>query len=136
MRFRLEQQEEELKEGVIFEFERKTEKVIEQEIYADQDFWRCRWEDFTECLASILDRKSPDGYWKAQVRNFGWRNLDGIKFLQAGDGASFLRFGFQTSGKSNRLPQPHRQDPPELPRSWHSKQQPKFSIRERNAPTP
>ena len=39
VRYRLEQQEEELKEGVIFEFERKTEKDIEQEIYADQDFW-------------------------------------------------------------------------------------------------
>ena len=90
-RFRLEQQEEGLKEGVIFEFERKTEKDIEQEIYADQDFWHCRWEDFTECLASILDRKNPDGYWKAQVRNFGWRNLDGAKLVQAGDGASFLR---------------------------------------------
>jgi hypothetical protein len=91
VRYRLERQEEELKEGVIFEFERKTEKDVVQEIYADQDFWRLRWDDFTECLKSILNRKNPGGYWKAQVRNFGWRNLDGVKFLQAGDGASFLR---------------------------------------------
>jgi hypothetical protein len=90
VRFRLEQQEEELKEGVISANEWKTEKEIEQEIYADQDFWHFRWEDFTACLASILHRKNPDGYWKAQVRNFGWRNLDGVKFLQASDGESFL----------------------------------------------
>ncbi len=58
---------------------------------ADQDFWHFLWKDFTEYLTTILDRKNPGGYWKAQVRNFGWRNLDGVKLLQAGDGASFLR---------------------------------------------
>ena len=90
VRFRLSHQEEEVKGGVIFEFERKTEKEIEREIYADHDFWASLWEDFTECLTSILERKNPDGYWKAQVRNFGWRNLDGVKFFKAWDGDSFL----------------------------------------------
>ena len=60
-------------------------------IPVSNDFWHFLWEDFTEYLTTILDRKNPDGYWKAQVRNFGWRNLDGVKILQAGDGASFLR---------------------------------------------
>ena len=39
VRYRLDRQEEELKEGDISEDERKTEKDVEQEIYADQDFW-------------------------------------------------------------------------------------------------
>ncbi len=91
VRFRFDQQEEELKEGLIFANEWKTETEIEEEIYTDQDFWQIFWEDLTECLTTILKRKNPDGYWKAQVRNFGWRNLDGVKFLQAGDGESFLR---------------------------------------------
>src|SRR6266852_593415 len=91
VRYRLDQHEEDLKVGVISKDERKTEKEIEGKIYADQDFWHFHWEDFTAYLTSILDRKSPDGYWKAQVRNFGWRNLDGVKFLQAKSGASFLR---------------------------------------------
>jgi len=91
VRFRFDQQEEELKEGLIFANEWKTETEIEEEIYTDQDFWQIFWEDLTECLTTILKRKNPDGYWKAQVRNFGWRNLDGVKFLKASDGASFLR---------------------------------------------
>src|SRR6266852_820689 len=91
VKFRFDQLDQELKEGAISTDEFKTESEIEQEIYADQDFWHSLWEDFTECLTSILDRKNPGGYWKAQVRNLGWRNLDGVKFLQAGDGASFLR---------------------------------------------
>ncbi len=73
---RFEQQEEELKEGAISADEFKTKTEIEH---------------FTEYLTSILKHKNPGGYWKAQVRNFGWRNLDGVKFLQAGDGESFLR---------------------------------------------
>jgi hypothetical protein len=91
VRYRLDRQEEDLKEGVVSLDERKTGKEIEQEIYADQGFWQFRWEDFTEYLTTILKRKNPDGYWKAQVRNFGWRNLDGVKLLRAKDGAGFLR---------------------------------------------
>jgi hypothetical protein len=72
VRFRFDQQEEELKEGLIFANEWKTETEIEEEIYTDQDFWQILWEDLTECLTTILKRKNPDGYWKAQVRNFGW----------------------------------------------------------------
>src|SRR5437016_3538443 len=91
VRFRLDRQEEELKTGDASEDERKTAEDIEQEIYADQGFWDFLWSDFTEYLTMILKRKNPNGYWKAQVRNFGWRNLDGVKFLQAGDGESLLR---------------------------------------------
>jgi hypothetical protein len=62
VRFRLDQQEEELKDGSISEDERKTEKDIEQDIYADQDFWDFLWKDFTEYLTTILNRKNPGGY--------------------------------------------------------------------------
>ena len=91
VRFRFDQQEEELKEGDVSLDERKTEKEIEQEIYADQDFWQLLWDGLIEYLTEILKRKNPDGYWKAQVRNFGWRGHDGAKILKASDGASFLR---------------------------------------------
>ena len=89
--FRLAEQEESVQQGIISESEKQTAEQIEQAIWEDEDFWRLRWEDMTESLTSILQRKNSGGYWKAEVRNFGWRSLSGSKFLKADDGAKFLQ---------------------------------------------
>jgi hypothetical protein len=48
------------------------------------------WEDFAEDLNEILKKKNPEGYWKAEVKNFGWRELSGSKTLYAKDAQHFL----------------------------------------------
>ncbi len=78
------------KAGDITEEERKTEEEIRQEIYADRDFWQFRWSDLTDALTEILQQKNRNGYWKARVRNFGWRSLDGWKYFMAETGSKFL----------------------------------------------
>ncbi len=64
VRFRLNQQEEELKEGGISANEWKTEKDIEQEIYTDQDYWDFRWNDFTEYLTTTSNARIRTGTGK------------------------------------------------------------------------
>ena len=87
---RLDQQKEAARRGDIAEDEQKSEKEIEQEIYEDQDFWQFRWSDLKDALTEILQRRNPQGYWKARVRNFGWMSQDGRKYLQARTGSDFL----------------------------------------------
>jgi hypothetical protein len=91
VRFRLAREQEELAEGRISKSECKTEKEIEHEIYGDQDFWDLRWADLKDALTEILQQKNRAVYWQARVRNFGWRSLDGSKYLQADRGLEFLR---------------------------------------------
>lgn len=37
------------------------------------------WDDLVDELTSIMLKKNPMSYWKASVKNFGWRSLDGQK---------------------------------------------------------
>ena len=91
VQFRTGLQEEAIKAGELKEDERKTEKEIEEDIYTDQDYWQMSWEDTMDALTDILKQKNRTGYWKARVRNFGWRSLDGTKSFQAESGSDFLR---------------------------------------------
>ena len=49
------------------------------------------WEDCQQQLNEIIQRKNPNGYWKAEVSNFGWRRLDGHKYFQADNAIAFLQ---------------------------------------------
>ena len=91
VRFRLGLQEEAIQAGELKEDQRKAEGEIEQEIYQDQDYWQFSWRDLTDALTEILHKKNRNGFWKARVRNFGWRNLDGSKAFKAETGSEFLR---------------------------------------------
>ena len=59
----------------------------------DTDLIGFEWDSFTEFLSEILRKKDRyhQGYWRAEVKNFGWRNLDGGKEFRAGNGVEFLR---------------------------------------------
>jgi hypothetical protein len=91
LEFRLSERQDALELGRMSQADAKSASQIEDEIYADQDFWQFRWHDLTDLLTQILKRKNPEGLWKAEVRNFGWMDLEGCKIFEAGDGRTFLR---------------------------------------------
>jgi hypothetical protein len=57
---------------------------------ADSDLYTFEWEDLTGCLTEALNEINPDGYWHAEVANFGWRNQIGYSDFKATDGRTFL----------------------------------------------
>ena len=57
----------------------------------DSDLITFERERLTEALTEKLQEINPDGYWHAEVSNFGWRNQDGHKQFIADDGQTFLR---------------------------------------------
>ena len=58
---------------------------------ADADLISFEWSWMTEALGERLKAMNPDGYWYAEVKNFGWRQQSGYKHFEADDGQSFLR---------------------------------------------
>jgi len=56
-----------------------------------QDEWDFLTEALTELMQKIAKRYSNFGYWKASVRNFGWRSLDGEASFRAEDGTKLLQ---------------------------------------------
>jgi hypothetical protein len=48
------------------------------------------WSSYQRQLQEILDRKNPEKFWRAQVENFGWRNLSGEKCFHARSSDAFL----------------------------------------------
>lgn len=85
IKYHLENREDEIKEGTI------TEQEIRTQVYNDHDLLSNEWDWFMEHLSEIIVKKNPDGYWKAVVNNFGWRSLDGHKFLHANNCKELLR---------------------------------------------
>lgn len=49
------------------------------------------WEMLCENLTVILNAKSEDGYWYAEVENFGWQNLDGCSKFEIKDGRDMIQ---------------------------------------------
>lgn len=41
------------------------------------------WLDFCEHINNAIMKKNPSGEWYAEVKNFGWRSLDGYKYFHA-----------------------------------------------------
>ena len=50
-----------------------------------------QWEDLQWALDEIIAEVNPAGFWKARVKNFGWRSLNGHKVFYAHRGADILR---------------------------------------------
>jgi len=71
--------------------ENPTEEQLRKDLYRDSDFLRWEWEDFISLLSETVQRKNPGGYWKAAVKNFGWRNLNGFKYCFADSGEKLIR---------------------------------------------
>ena len=49
------------------------------------------WEDLTSMITTQMNKINPGGYWKARVKNFGWRSQDGeTEVFKAMNGADLL----------------------------------------------
>lgn len=48
------------------------------------------WECITELLTELLNDYNAGEVWYAEVKNFGWRNLNGHKFFEAWYGSELL----------------------------------------------
>ena len=68
-----------------------TEETIRGKIYQDSDLFALEWDSLIEFLSETINRKNPNGYWKIIMNNFGWRNMDGYKYLHAEKGEDLLR---------------------------------------------
>jgi hypothetical protein len=57
---------------------------------ADSDLYTFEWEDLIGYLTETLKEINPNGFWHAEVTNFGWRNQCGYSDFEATDGKTFL----------------------------------------------
>ena len=68
-----------------------TVEQLEKDIWEDQDLWDREYEDLCDNLTTEVKKISPNGYFKATVTNFGWRNQNGYKYFKASNGRELLR---------------------------------------------
>ena len=76
----------------------KTESKVKMQLMAQWMLNECddemdvnfEWENFLSELDEIIKTINPNGYWKAEVENSGWRKLNGYAYFQANTGKSFL----------------------------------------------
>lgn len=73
--------------------EDETEDDIRKSVL-NSDFLQNEWEFFTERFKELIHKLNrPNKYknlWNITVKNFGWRNLDGHKTIEAKDGKALL----------------------------------------------
>ena len=70
--------------------EKPDEDEAREFVYKDQDLFEREWEYFIEYLTEIIIKKNPNCYWKVIVNNFGWRSVNGHKYLYATSGQELL----------------------------------------------
>lgn len=54
-----------------------TEEQVRNDVYEDSDIYTWVWDDLMENLKESMQKKNPNGYWRAEVKNFGWRSQSG-----------------------------------------------------------
>jgi len=87
IKYRLENKEEFYENATSEEI---NEEYIQNDVYENSDILNFYWEDVEQYLTEILEKKNPDGYWKIDVENFGWRNLDGTAYLRLEKGVDIV----------------------------------------------
>lgn len=71
--------------------EELTESKLFDEVCSDSDLYDMEYHDMVDYLTEYINKLNPDGYWKAEVSNFGWRSLNGHKYFSADTGSELLR---------------------------------------------
>ncbi len=93
---------------------------VREDVFADEDYWHMEWDDLFAELTAIIRAMNPEGFWHAQVLNFGWRALDGHKTFKAVDGKSLLsailpeadcHFKVYRAGKCLKINNAHHDSP-------------------------
>jgi hypothetical protein len=83
--------EDEIKYRLEEDDNKMTEDEIRESVDSDSDLFSIYWDDMTSFLQEIINKKNPDGYWKATVKNFSWRNDNGHTYIYAKSGIEFLQ---------------------------------------------
>ena len=65
----------------------KVGKLILEGSNNCEDF---EWEDLITELSSVIKKKNPNGYWHVEVRNFGWRRINGNSYFHITDGHNLI----------------------------------------------
>lgn len=68
-----------------------SEEEADRQMIDDVDLYQMPWEDLKNDLTEIIKKKNPNGYWKAESRNFGWRSQNGEAFFNAETGVDLLQ---------------------------------------------
>ena len=66
------------------------EDKARDDIYQDSDLFSIWYDDLKEYLTEIMIKKNNESYWFAKVQNFGWRSIDGEKYINADCGSKLL----------------------------------------------
>jgi hypothetical protein len=76
-----------LEEWTDFYDEKPDEDTVRESItnYDTSFEWECLVDELTELMSD------KSGYWRAEVKGFGWQGIDGIAYFKATDGAEFLK---------------------------------------------
>jgi hypothetical protein len=69
----------------------KFEDTLFNEVCEDQDLYTREYDDLCDYLTETLKKLSPDGYFKAEMKSFGWQARSGYKYLQASTGKELLQ---------------------------------------------
>jgi len=93
IKFKIEEQEENLKSGELSEEDKQTEEQIKDNIYSFGDCLNFAWEDFNFALDELITEidKHKREFWKVKGFNMGWRNLQGFKTFQATNSQEMLK---------------------------------------------
>lgn len=67
------------------------EKLARENAYQDSDQYEVEWDSLKEYLTEKMKEKNPDGYWRADMSNFGWRGVSGSKYFEADNGEKLLQ---------------------------------------------
>jgi len=68
----------------------KTDDQLFQMASEDPDLFSIQWEYLCDYLTELMEKNSHGG-WMAEVKNFGWRSLNGHKYFEARTGRVLLQ---------------------------------------------
>jgi hypothetical protein len=73
-----------------------VEDAVRKDVYEDSFIYEQAYEDVCEVLTEELQRltKTKSGdvmYFRVEVKNFGWRSLDGHKYLRVSNGKELIQ---------------------------------------------
>jgi len=73
------------------EYPHLSDAELFRKVCEDHDLFHFHWRDLCDALTEIMEQRNLDGWWYAEMKNFGWRKLDGHKTFRAGAGEKLLR---------------------------------------------
>lgn len=68
-----------------------SEAAARKSVDGDDYLYENEWDFVLELLGQKLTEYNDSGMWRAEVRGFGWRKLDGYKVFKADNADKFLR---------------------------------------------